>query len=309
MLGTNVVETMYEAGFEVVTIVRRSNIVLDTYSTVIKGNVADFETLKSCALGCDAIVHVAAATDPSFLKLSDYSFNWTVAQNVGIIANELKIGKVIFISSANTIGNGTVEKDACEDEPLAKPYLDSLYGKSKVIAETKLKQLCPNAIILNPTFMIGKYDSKPSSGYVIQMGYRKKIVFVPHGGKNFVPAIDVAKAVCSALHRDVSGNFILSGYEMTFKEFMKILAEVSGYKTRVVVLPKFAMTIVGYIGDFMRLCKIQVSFSSANSGILNEREYYSNQKAQQLLDYKNTPLNIAIKEASQWMLENGKLKK
>lgn len=305
MLGCNVVEVLHERGFEIVALVRRSNDLLDRYCDVVFGKVDNYDTLRNAAVGCDAILHIAAVTDPSLRKLSDYQFNWEVAENVGNIANEIGIKKVIFVSSANSIGNGKLQSPANETTPLKWPYKKSLYGQSKVIAEARLKSIFPEVIIFNPTFMIGKYDSKPSSGTIIQMGYKKRLVFVPGGGKNFVPAIDVASAIGNALIDPIAkGNYITGGIEMTSKQFMKAMSEIYSYKTTMIILPNWMMKIGGWTGDFLRFFGFKVAFSSANMGILTQREFYSSVKAENELGYKNSDLKVAIKNATDWMLAN-----
>lgn len=309
MLGCNVVEVLHERGFEIVALVRRSNGLLDRYCDVVFGKVDNYDTLRDAAIGCDAILHIAAVTDPSLRSLGDYRFNWEVAENVGNVANEIGIKKVIFVSSANSIGNGTLQSPAKETTELKWPYKKSLYGQSKVIAEARLKSLFPEAIIFNPTFMIGMYDSKPSSGTIIEMGYKKRFVFVPRGGKNFVPAIDVANAIGNALtDPNAKGNYIAGGVEMTSKQFMKMIAEIYSYKTTTIVLPNWMIKIGGWVGDILRLCGFKVAFSSTNMGILTQREFYSSAKAENELLYKVSDIKVAIKNATDWMLNNGNLR-
>lgn len=308
MLGSNIVEVLHNSGFEVRAIVRRSNNVVDRFCEVIIGNVGDLASLKNAILGCDAVVHVAAITDQSLPMLDDYVFNWSVVENVARIALELGVKKVIMISTTNSIGNGSADHLANENTPLKTPYIDSLYGKSKVIAQERLFSLFPNAVVLNPTFMIGKYDSKPSSGYLIKMGYKKRVVFVPSGGKNFVPAIDVARAVVSAINNDVSGSFIVGGYEMTFKQFMFRLSVLEGCKTYVIVWPKWLLTSIGWLGTMLRYVGFRTPISSANMGILNGREFYSSQRAIDSLGYFNSDFDTAIVDSASWMIDNGVIK-
>lgn len=301
------VERLTLNGCEVVAIVRKSSPIVDKCCNVIFGNVDNYDTLKNAAYGCDAIVHIAAITSQKLLDIQQYSFNWIVAESVGKIAKELNIKKVIFVSSANAIGNGTELELATESTQLKYPYLNSLYGQSKVIAEQRLKAIFPAAIIVNPTFMIGKYDAKPSSGKIIKLGFKKRIIFMPSGGKNYVAALDVANLIVNLLKQDgVTGNFIAGGVEWTFKEFMTQMAIHFDYKTTVVVIPKFMICAAGIFGDLLRLCRIKVPFSSVNMSILNQREFYTSAKAEKI-GFENSDIGVAIKNAALWMSENGVL--
>ena len=50
-----------------------------------------------------------------------------------------------------------------------------------------------------PTFMIGAWDSRPSSGRIILLCYGRRVMFHPLGGKNFVAAGDVARGIVAVL--------------------------------------------------------------------------------------------------------------
>jgi dihydroflavonol-4-reductase len=79
-------------------------------------------------------------------------------------------------------------------------------------------------VIVNPTFMIGPYDTKPSSGKIILMGYNKRISFLPPGGKNFIHVKDAAAAVCNALKYGKNREkYLLCNENLTYREFFKLM--------------------------------------------------------------------------------------
>jgi hypothetical protein len=81
----------------------------------------------------------------------------------------------------------------------------------------------PIILKINPTFIIGGYDTKPSSGKLILLGYKKHLMVIPRGGKNFVPAVDVASAACNALTQGRNGErYLIAGENMSFKRFYKL---------------------------------------------------------------------------------------
>lgn len=68
--------------------------------------------------------------------------------------------------------------------------------------------------------MLGAWDSRPSSGRIILVGYRHRFMFCQPGGKNFVATGDVAKGIVSALSHGKDGeSYLLSGENMTYREF------------------------------------------------------------------------------------------
>ncbi|NJK94820.1 MAG: NAD-dependent epimerase/dehydratase family protein [Bacteroidales bacterium] len=117
---------------------------------------------------------------------------------------------MIYVSTANTFGYGSKLKPANELSEFSFFNFNSGYIMSKFIAQQHVlreieKSQLP-VVIVNPAFMIGPYDSKPSSGKIILMGLDKKIQFCPPGGKSFVDVRDAAVAVCNAITMGKNGE-------------------------------------------------------------------------------------------------------
>ncbi|MCH5716789.1 SDR family oxidoreductase [Niabella hibiscisoli] len=132
----------------------------------------------------DCVIHVAALTQQNIIRYNDYlrvNHAATALLAEGAIAAGVK--QFIYVSTANTIGYGIKEEDITvpEDQPMRKPFTASFYAQSKAEAETYLLQQTERikVHIANPTFMLGPYDSKPSSGAIILMGMRRRLLFYP----------------------------------------------------------------------------------------------------------------------------------
>ena len=77
-------------------------------------------------------------------------------------------------------------------------------------------------VIINPTYMIGPFDSGPSSGQMLIALCKGALKLYCNGGKNFVCSVDVAKAAVNALTKGVIGECYIAGNEnMGFKEFFQ----------------------------------------------------------------------------------------
>jgi dihydroflavonol-4-reductase len=280
---------------------------------VFEGNFDDYNTLKKAAEGCDAIIHIAAVTATDLLRYEDYSkINVAASAQIIKVANELNIHKLVFVSTANTIGVGAENKPADETNPIQFPFSESYYARSKSEAEKLFEEasLLPNrhVIIINPTFMIGAYDTKPSSGKLMLMGYRKPLMFVPKGGKNFVAASDVAVAICNALSEGRNGErYLASGVNLSFIEFYQLQKRICKYNQNLIHLPDFFLTIASKAGDLLRKCGIKTEVCSMNLRQLMVREYYCNGKAKSELSMPETSLENAIEQAMDWFIENGKI--
>lgn len=239
------------------------------------------------------------------IKYSDYKkTNYDATVRLFEKAKEQKVAQFIFISSANTIGYGSLKALGNETKKIQKPFAKLFYAQSKLQAEKYL--LTQNqeiqVKILNPTFMIGAYDSKPSSGKIILMGLKKRIVFYPPGGKNFVPVKDVVNAIINAFHKGTSGEkYLIAGTNLSYKTFFKELRSITNQKQILIPIPKFLLLTVGTFGSFMRKLNIETSLSSSNMKTLCVKNYYTNQKSIQELNIQYSSLNNAIKEAADYL--------
>ena len=103
----------------------------------------------------------------------------------------------INVSSANAFSYGSLQNPGHETKSIKAPFDKSLYAQSKLEAQNEFfkvgnSQQKTKVITVNPTFMIGKFDTKPSSGRIILSAYKKKIIFYPPGGKNYINVKDAA---------------------------------------------------------------------------------------------------------------------
>lgn len=315
LLGHHVVMQLQQQQHEISIILRgERDLYFDkTGIGIYNGTFTDYNSLKKAAEGCDAIIHIAAVTATDLLHYEDYSsVNTKGAANIIKVADELKINRLVFVSTANTVGYGSPEKPADENCEIEYPFTKSFYAQSKVEAEKLFleasKKPDRHVIIINPTFMIGAYDTKPSSGKLMLLGYRKRWMFAPSGGKNFVAVTDVATAVCNALTMGRNGErYLAAGVNLSFAEFYKMQSRVGGYYQNLFIIPAGLLEMFGKAGDFIRLLNVRTEICSRNLNQLTIREYYSNKKALNELQMPQKPLETAIQEAIDWFIEHGKI--
>jgi len=311
LLGHHVVSELLKQ-YHVVRIIVRSkrNIYFDLASVeVYEGNFADYHFFKETAAGCDAIIHIAAVTGTNLLHYEDYyKINVEASSQMIKVADELKINRLVFVSTANTIGYGTKERPADESCAIEFPFSKSFYAQSKIEAEKLFleasKKQDRHVLIINPTFIVGSHDSKPSSGKLLLLGYNRRLMFVPGGGKNFVAVKVVATAVCNALTLGKNGEkYLVSGVNLSFKEFYQMQKSICEYNQKIIELPHIFLELAGKAGDIIRMLNIKTEICSMNLNQLKIREYYDYTKAKTELNLPETDLKQAIKEAIEWFIE------
>jgi len=311
LLGHNVVMELLRRKHSVNIIVRSTdNIFFDLDSlTVFIGNFTDSDLLLKAAQGCEAIIHIAAITSTNLLHYSDYSkINVEGTAKVIKVADTLNINRLVFVSSANTVGFGTEQALANECFEIEYPFTNSFYAKSKLESEKLVLEASTKSdlhyVIINPSFMIGAWDVKPSSGKLLIMGYKKPLMLIPKGGKNFVAVADVAVATCNALTLGNNGErYLVTGVNLSFKDYYQLQKQVGKYNQTLIEFPNSILILIGIIGDYCRKFGIKTDVCSMNINQLIIKEYYSNKKAKIALKLPVTNLKQAIKEAIEWFKE------
>ena len=328
LLGNNVLETLLKARYDVTMIVRNPDSIVsivvpedvkqklcqsngdgevffniqDSEIRVIKGNLTDVDLLCYVAKGCDAIINCAGDTDMSHRHLEDYyAVNRDLCAKLLKVAANVNIATIVHVSTANTIGYGSFAQPAAEQAPMQPPFTKSWYALSKLEGERILVDDWTNTdirvVVLNPGYIIGKYDVKPSSGKLLMAGWRKRIMLVPPGGKSFVSATTVARAAVAALSKGVGGErYLVTGENLTFRQLFQIEARIGGYRQYIIVLPRGVCRLAGVIGDLIERCGIKVSFTSRNVNQLLVHEYYSNRKMVGELGVEHKPIAEAIED-------------
>ncbi|GAB7088560.1 NAD-dependent epimerase/dehydratase family protein [Marinifilum fragile] len=304
LLGTNLTLMLIEKGYFVTGLIRKkSNFLKPELKNLklVEGDLFDLEKMTDAMKGCKYVVHAAAITSQRLLKLSDYyQVNVLGTENIIKACFKTEIEKLIYIGTANTYGYGSLSNPGDECKSMMAPFTKSLY----VVSKKRAQQIVDNAATrlnittISPTFMLGAYDTKPSSGKIIRMALNKRFVYYPSGGKNFVHVADVAKAIIKAFDLKMSGEkFIVANENLTYKEFYHKMILINNQKTALILIPDSLLLILGLIGDLLRLLKFKTDVSSVNTRVLTTKNYYTNEKAKRELNLNFTSVDKAISDS------------
>jgi dihydroflavonol-4-reductase len=317
-LGSNVVRELNHHGVNVCALVRPAADLRSLSGTVcrlIYGQITNLSDVINATRDCDTVVHAAAETSQSYKGYKPYiQANLTGTLNMLEASCRNHIKKFIFVSTANTFGYGTKEFPGNEDMPARFPFTLSGYALSKMKAQDLVLEYARegrlDATVVNPTFMIGAYDSKPSSGKIITMIYGKKIVPVPPGGKNFIHVADVARGIYQSIEKGRSGTcYLLANENLTYAEFFSKVSRVSGKPFRSIRLSPEMMAVLGIAGEVVNFFKDKSELSRLNARLLCVGNYYSSTRAINELGLPQTSIDQAIADSIEWFDSLGYLRK
>ena len=313
-LAANVVRALIGRSYQVRALVRSTADLRALEGTSPELMVGDFtvaEVASAAMRGCEAVIHAAA--DTSQLYTSDEPYRKTNIEGTKTLleaACAANIKRFIFVSTANVFGFGSKESPGHEELPSRYPFTESGYAISKVKAQELVLSYARDGrlhtIAVNPTFMIGPFDAKPSSGRIITMTVNRKLVPVPPGGKNFVDVRDVAAGICNALERGESGSsYLMAGENLSYDEFYSKLEKVSGKSFCRLRFAPAVLEIFGMLGSLAATCGIKSSLNHINAKILCVGNYYNGEKAIAELGIPQTPVEKSIADALEWFKQNG----
>ena len=319
MLGSSVCRELLRQGYQVRAFVisTKNNYLIDGLGIeIVVGNILDRSALETHMQGCSYVINIAALTNV-WPRKSEMVMNVNLqgALNVAEIAETLKLKRMVQIGTASSFEAGSKEHPGVETGSYDGHKFGMDYIKSKYLAQEALVKKHRESgfpvIIVNPTFMIGPFDSGPSSGKMILEFYKGKVPAYTAGGKNFVASRDVAAAAVNALKLGALGECYIAGNEnLSFGEFFKKIEHVTGKSFRMFQVPNFVLYLFGMINStFARLTgkAPQISFTMARLAACGQ--YYSSKKAQEELNMPQTPIEEAIQQCLNWFFENGYLKK
>ena len=199
-LASNIIRELLRRNIEVRGMVRRNSNLKSLEGLDIEfvnGEITHQPDVMQAVEGCDVVIHAAANTsqfDSNPMAL--YPTNVEGTRHVVEAVKKYAVKRLIFVSTVNTIG---LEEERADG--LSRLYRKSGYAMSKLAAEQLILNEVAlgnlDAVIVKPSFMLGAYDAKPSSGRIIQLYHKQRIAFIPPGGKNFVDVSCVATAICN----------------------------------------------------------------------------------------------------------------
>ena len=164
-----------------------------------------------------------------------------------------------------------------------------------------------NAVILNPTAIIGPFDYRSSLlGKALLKIYQNKLPFLVSGGYNWADVRDVVSASINAIESGRNGErYILSGEFCSLKQLSAMISKLSGCKIPFMVPVSLARIACPFFGIYSLITKNQPLYTSQSLDILvNSPSNISNAKAKRELGYEPRPIEQTLKDTFDWYREN-----
>jgi dihydroflavonol-4-reductase len=316
-VGSHVLRSLLKEGYKVTVLVREnSNLgnVRGLEIDIVKGDLNDPNIWKSMQ-NCNYLFHVAAhysLWQKERHLLYDHNVEGT--RNILAAAQKAGIERTVYTSSVAAIGVGKFGQVVDENHQTPAEKLVGDYKKSKFLAEQVAKEAVTQGqdiVIVNPSSPIGPLDIKPTpTGDIILRFLRRKMPAYMDTGLNFIDVRDVAKGHLLALKKGKTGDrYILGNQNLSLKELLQILSEITGLPAPRISLPAFVPLTVAWVEEKI-LTPLGKSPTVPIDGVRMAQQpmYYDASKAISELGLPQSSLKVALKDAVDWFLCNGYVK-
>lgn len=269
------------------------------------GDLTQPETVRTAMAGIDAVFHAAA-----WVRMNDlgrlYAVNVEGTRTVLQAALKAGVRRLVYTSSVAALGFPAPGETSLMNEyhtwnsrPEFFPY-----GYAKYLAELEIQKGVAQgleAVIVNPSFILGAGDIYRQSSSIIRQIANRKIAAVVEGGSNVIHIADVAEGQIAALERGrVGERYIFGGSNVTYLELARLIAQATGVTSPTVVLPGGPVRALRGVAHLLeRFLEFPVS---PDVFILAGRYLYCDTaKARTQLNLPEPrPLEQAIAEAHAW---------
>ena len=314
-IGSYVLRFLLEDGHQVNALARNSfklNIANYPSLKIFEGNLNNLNVINSSLSGCDVIIHLAAKVSATTGKPEEYfSSNFRGTKNLLMASKQNKVKKFVFTSSLSA--HSIIPDSLVSEESLRKPekYF-SKYAETKGKAEELVINYGKEGlryIIIYPQrmFGIGPFNDANGATKALWLYLKNKLPFLIDSGNQFASwsfVEDVARGIVSAATKEIfNQKYILGGENETLANVYKIADEISGKPHLKINLRSSAgLSLVSLIERLAkRLGKNPIITKEWLNYVLESQKVYS-EKAIRELNYKITPLNIALEKTVNWLI-------
>lgn len=267
------------------------------------GDLRDAGAVLAAARSCDAVFHAGGLY--SFYASADELHAINVGGTRNVVDAVRQTGaRLVHTSSISTIGG--MRDGKIPDEQQDAGTAPGPYKESKWLAERLVREECErglDAVIVNPTFPVGWGDVKPTpTGALIRDFLAGKIPAYVETGMNVVDIDDVAAGHWLAYERGRRGERYILGHEnLTMRELLEQLAELSGRKAPRVRLP-YAVALGLAHADALVSGRRAKHARVPLEGVRTAKEirFASSARAVRELGLPQTPVREALATAVRW---------
>jgi len=313
-LGSHVARQLVARGDRVRVLLRPTSQVRAIEGLAVERAVGDLRmaaSLDGAFEGVRRVFHVAAdyrlwARNPREI----YESNVDGTRNLLEAARRAGVEQFLYTSTVATIA---VPRPGLPNEETAARLAEMIghYKRSKFLAEQEAFRAAAAGlpvIIVNPTTPVGPGDWKPTpTGRILLDFLNGRMPGYVDTGLNLVPVEDAAAGHLLAAERGrVGERYILGGRNMTLKEILGVLSDITGRPAPRLRLPHAVALAAGYADHVLsRALGREPQIPLEGVRMARHKMFVDCSKAQRELGFVAGSVERALERAVRWYEENG----
>jgi dihydroflavonol-4-reductase len=304
-LGSELIRQLLERK-EKIRAIKRPNSAIPTLLSDSKNiewadaDILDQYSLEEALHDIKKVYHCAALVS---YNSSDYKrlrqVNIEGTANLINLCLDNNIEKLMHVSSVAAVGESKKNRLINEDDH-HEPGTGNGYAGSKYESEMEVWRGIAeglNAVIVNPSIIIGKNAGIKGSGALFEM-IRKGLKFYPTGSCGLVDVEDVARIMIDLMESDIqSKRFILNAENYSYYDLFKSVAVQFGIRPPTTKLSPWMSGLIWRLSKLSSLIRGNHHSITKNiaSSAFKKREY-SNEKIIQAIGASFKPVQESIRE-------------
>jgi dihydroflavonol-4-reductase len=316
-VGGHVVRELVERGDEV-RVTFRDDRRLERLAALepeaVRADVLDRAAMRRAVKGCDVLFHTAGVvgSNPPDAVWQVNALGPRIAVEAAAAEG---VGRVVVTSSVAGVGPAAPGEVGTEDDEYRAGALGLTYVDSK--HEGEVEALAAGArhgidvVIVNPSYVLGvpvdRSQPGETSTRAIGNYLRGRLPAVVDGQTNIVDVRDVATGHLRAAEKGRPGErYILGGHDIGWVEFIERVADLSGVRHPVGVIPP-GLGQAARRGESLGL---PLPISAEGLVLMEQNWRYSSRKARGELGYRPRKLDTTLRDTIDWyseLIESGVL--
>jgi dihydroflavonol-4-reductase len=316
LVGGNLARALLAQGRKVRGLIHRDRRTLQGLEMELaQADVRDPASLLSALKGAEVVYHLAASISLEMDSWAEVeAINVQGTRNVVDACLQSGVKRLIHFSSIHALQQEPLEIPLDEKRPRVSPSNNlPPYDLSKAAGEEEVHKGIRRgleAVILNPTAIVGPYDYSPSYfGRAIIALVKGRIPALVAGGFDWVDVRDVVQAALRAEQVAQSGtSYIVSGHWHSVRQVADMVAEVTGTRAPWLSVPiGLAYQVAPAMAMLARFNRSQPFYTRVSLRALHSNRQISHAQATRDLDYNPRPFRETLADTLEWFASNGYL--
>lgn len=314
-VGANLVRALLDGGSAVRVLARKDLRAIQGLDVeIVTGDVLDIDSLMKLCDGADTVFHAAA-----MISIIGDEGGMVDRINIGGTRHVIeaciknRVRRLVHFSSIHAFSSYPESETIDETRALALGKNAFPYDRSKALSQLEVMKSVDrglNAVVVNPTAVLGPMDFKPSRmGEVLLSIYHNRYPVLIDGGYDWVDARDVAACALAAAEKGRPGEcYLASGGWHHVCEIARIVSEAFCRKTPQFATPLWLCRMPAYcVTAVAKSLKLTTKFTPIALKTLESHRSISHEKAARELGYRTRPIEETVRDTLEWFRSQGML--